>query len=160
MIQASVALVTKVTDLVLALQAMGSALGASSGSLAGVSPADVAAFAGELAGRLAEYALLMYLEGYWPRAFVLLRAIGLVDVIRDPGRPGDPTRPPSLRRSLHLDRLGKLLTSPIEHFETVYGWNSPTFDAQRFIEVVHDVLFMFAIPSIYEPISEGSPIKL
>jgi hypothetical protein len=158
MIGAGVAIAKDVTQLVLALQTVGSAFGASSGGLPGVQPADVLAFAGELAERVAEYALLTYLEGYWPALTVVLRAIGVVDVVHDPGRPGDDTKPPGVRRSLHLDRLSQLLTKPIDHFETLYGWGSPTFDAQRLLEVVHDILFLLAAPAKLEPVAPASTI--
>jgi hypothetical protein len=158
-VNAGIALVKCVTRLVTSLETVANTLGASSGSLPGVQPADILAFAGELAGHVAEYALLTYLEGYWPSTTVFLRAIGLVDLVHDPGRPADATKPPGVRRSLHLDRLGQLLTSPIEHFQALYGWSAPTFDGQRLLEVVHDALFMFAVPSQLEPTAPASPVN-
>jgi hypothetical protein len=157
LVGAGIALVENVTELVLAIQAMATAMNGSSGSFPGVQPADVTAFAGVLATRLAEYALLTYLEGYWPKVSVGLRALGLVDLVRVPGV--DDTKPPHMRRTLHLERLGDLLTDPIVHFQTVYGWDSPAFDAQRLLEVVHDALFLLTVPSKLEPIPPANVLN-
>ncbi len=158
-VSSGIALIKDVTELVTSLETMGNALGSASGSLPGVQPADVTALAGELAKRVAEYCLLGYLEGYWPRSGVFLRVLGLIGYEHDPGRPGDPTRPPSTRKTLHLERLSELIKSPVAHFESVYDWGSPSFDAQTLLDVVHGVLFNFAVPSIFEPIAPGSPLN-
>lgn len=159
LVSTGIALTRSVTALVTSLQSLGISMNGASGSFPGVPPADVAAFAGKLAERVAEYALLAYLEGYYSKVTTFLRAVGIVDLVREPGMPGNPLKPPTVIRSLHLDRLGQLLTRPLVHFGTLYGWSSPSFDAQRLLEVIHDALFLLAVPSKLSLIAPASPLK-
>ena len=158
-VNAGVALVENVTELVLAIQTVATQLDNASGGLAGVQPADIEAFAVVLAERVAEYTLLTYLEGYWPRVSLVLRAMGLVDHIAEPGHPTDPALPPYTRKTLHLDRLADLFSDPATHFQTVYDWGSPTFDAARLLDVVKGILFSLGVPSLLEPVAPSSPLN-
>lgn len=155
-VSTSVSLIENVARLVTSLEALGTALNAAASSLAGMTAADVEALAAELATRLAEYCLLVYLEAYWPRVASFVRATGLADYDKQPGRAGDPTNPPYTRRSLHLERLPQLLKSPPDYLVGLYGWGSPTFDGQKLLDNLRAILFRFGIPAVLEPVGTSA----
>lgn len=140
------------------LRAVATALGRLGGALPGVDPASLAAFAGELAGRLVEYLVVNYLDAYHPVLLRVLALVGVVELIREPGVPADPTQPPHTVCRLRADRLGQLLSDPEGMLRDRYGWGDAAFDGALFLERLHDLVFALDVPAVYD--SRGLPPSL
>ena len=67
---------------------------------------------------LLDYLILTYLERRQPVVFGALLLFGLADLIET--TPGSPDRIGYTRYVLYWDRIGGLVTQPIDHFRSVY----------------------------------------
>jgi hypothetical protein len=119
------------------------ALDALANELPGVEPADVAAFAGELAERLLDYALIEYMEGYYQLPLRVATAIGVVDYTWVGAAAGKPAH---LRRELRLDRLPALLQEPLPTIAGLYGWGTPTPDTAKALEAIYAIMRTVSLP--------------
>ncbi len=126
-LQDGLQLIQQISKVVTALEEVGSELSSIAGSL-GIDTAEVTAFAASLAENLLSYLLISYLVGISPGAVGVLNAVGILEYLPDPGNPLDPTHPPFVTEKLQLANFGKLLSSPLDFLQTLYGWGSPTFD--------------------------------
>jgi len=103
-------------------------LASSLGGLDAGQRARVQQFADELPERLITFLLLEWLSQLAPELPSSLALAGLVDRIPMSGDPVDLTQPPFVRRAIRLDRIGPLLSDPVEYLKTLYGFGVPTFD--------------------------------
>jgi hypothetical protein len=133
---AGLTLVQQIGATVAALERLGSELASIAGSLPGMDASEVAGFAATLGVDLLDSLLITYLRGLAPGAVGVAAALGLVEVLPQPGVPFDPTHPPFLRQRFHLANLGKLLTSPTALLRTLYDWGDPAFDATKLLPVL------------------------
>lgn len=106
-----------------AISALGPALSAIPAGPSGPNP-ELAA----LPGRLVERVLADRVEVRNRDLFAGLRLAGVIDEIGVPSVPGDPARPPFVRRGLHVDRLLNLATAPGDFLRTTTGLGAPGFD--------------------------------
>ncbi len=143
-----------------ALDTIGTELQGLSGSLPGMNPADVNAFAAQIPGRLIDYITVYYLEGYFPVLLRALTMLGLVELVGDPGVPGDPAKPPFTKRRLRLDLIDDLIGSPENHLRSLYKWGDPGFDGQLLLERIHDLLASLSIPAGYDPTATPPALRL
>ncbi len=120
------------------------------GALPGMNPADVTAFAGQLAESLVGYVVVNYLEGYHPILLQILAFAGIVELTDNPGAPADPTKPPFTERRLRFDHIGALLSGPENYLRSVYGWGDPTFDGALLLERIHGLLSSLSVPASYD----------
>ena len=110
---------------------IGTALNGLGAGAAGLNPgqrARVQQFAAELPERLTTFLLLEWLDGLAPALPSSLALVGLVDRAELRGDPADLTSPPFVRRAIRLDRIGSLLSDPVGHLKTLYGFGNPDFD--------------------------------
>ncbi len=98
--------------------------------------ADAAGAAGELARRLFDWLLHVYLEVHRPRILAVLHLLGIADTEPGPGRP--------IRR-IYWDRIGLLFTDPLGLAEKVYHWRTG-FDGDELLARLDFLLRAFAIP--------------
>src|SRR5437879_10767284 len=143
-------LINVIRSLLTAIDQIGPELDAISGSIAGMTQADVQAFAADLSASLVEFMLVTYLEGNASIPVHLLGMLGVVEIARIPAVPGDPTKPAFTRRRLALNRIGELLSSPENTLNTMYGWVANFNKSDLFFERLHDLLFALDIPALYE----------
>jgi hypothetical protein len=121
-----------------------------SGSLPGMSPADVEAFAANLAVHLLDFSIAGYLHDYHPTLLQFLALLGIVDVVHEPGVPGDGTKPPHVKRTLQLEQIGDLLESPDKELKKLYGWGETSFDGRVLLERVSDLFASLSVPVSYD----------
>ena len=82
--------------------------------------------------------------GAWPmphhRRSPRRNLAGLLDHVVVDATPGDTMSMQHVRSELHLDRLGRMVSSPGDHLRDVYGWGEPTFDALGLLQRLQLVL--------------------
>src|SRR5690606_22544892 len=118
----SVELIDVVRTVITGIDTLATAL-QNAGASTGLPASEVAAFAAELPQRLLEYLVARNLEVI-PGAAEALEFIGLLERTDENVGSTDPTKPPYVRRVIHLDQLVAFLESPLDHLETLYGWGS------------------------------------
>lgn len=86
------------------------------------------------------------LERGAPRPAAILKLLGIRETTQE---DADPTRfqPAFELRTIHLDRLGTLLTDPAALMREVYGWGTATIDAARLFDALMTVSFALGIPA-------------
>jgi hypothetical protein len=104
-----------------------------SGPIPGLTAADLAAFVTALPTRLVETMIVDYLENEHALIIALLELFGLADQIRVNQGSTDPLHPDHIRKSLRLDRLEQLLTSPEDLVRDLYKWGRADFDGELLI---------------------------
>ena len=159
-VQLSLQVVGVVKTLVPALETIGTELGNISGSLPGMNAADVDAFASQLAVRLLDVTIAGYLADYYPIVLKVLGLLGIMDVVHVPGDPADPTKPPYTERTLRLERISDLFSSPETFVRTQYGWGDPAFDGELLLQRLYEVLAAFALPVGYDASSVPPELQL
>jgi hypothetical protein len=127
---------------------------------AGLSSAQIAAFAGSLADDLLAYLLVGYLEAAYPTLACVLTLFGVFDRTVTPGKSGDPTQPPHVARKLHLAKLLDLLTSPAQLLKDTVNWGDPAFDGTALLQRVNDALDGVALPVTLVPAAPAPPKQL
>ncbi|MFL5897127.1 MAG: DUF6603 domain-containing protein [Solirubrobacterales bacterium] len=149
-VQLSTQIVGIVANVLPALDTIATELDNLSGSLPGMSPADVEAFAANLAVHLLDFSIAGYLQDYHPILLQVLALLGIVEVIHEPGVPGDETKPPHVKRTLRLEQIGDLLSSPDAELKKLYGWGEAGFDGRAFLERASDLLASLSVPVSYD----------
>ena len=97
-LQAGAQLIQEIGAVITALEQIGTALAGISGSLPGMSAAEVTSFAQDLPSRLLSYVLISYLESQQPGVVGIGNLLGILDYIPNPGIDGDPTHPSYITR--------------------------------------------------------------
>jgi hypothetical protein len=133
-----------------ALTSIGTELNAVAGALPGVNPADVNAFAGQLADSLMQFVVVTYLEGYHPVLLRMFTFAGIMELLNSPGLPADPTKPPFTQRKLRFDLIGNLLSSPDGHLQSLYQWGSPAFTGAVLLDRLHSLLSNISVPMTFD----------
>jgi hypothetical protein len=153
-------LIDAATGIVGSFTTVGNELQAAGGALPGVTPAVVDAFAAELPTRLLEYVVISFLESFHP-VFASAGALaGIIDRAPMPGVDGDATQPAYIRRTLNLNRVGDLLQSPQNVFQTLYGWGDPGFDGSLLLLRLRGLLAAAGVAAGFDPPSGPNPPKL
>ena len=98
------------------------------GGLSAQQKAALATAAAEMPQRLLGLAIVSYLEDRLPSVKNALNLTGLLDDTVVPGDAVDPEQPPFHRTRLRLDRLGGLVSNPVQHLKDLYGFGRPNFD--------------------------------
>jgi hypothetical protein len=139
----SAPLVAAVVRVIDALSTIGHEVQALTGT--GLGPEIVTAFAAALPGRLLEYLVVSNLERS-PALSSALGLIGLVENVRENVGSFDPAHPEIERKTLRLDRIGTLLSSPETVLGDVYGWGRPGFTADVLLDRLYDLLTGVGLP--------------
>lgn len=150
MIQKTLQIIDVLRVLLPALDTIGTTLNALSGSFPEIPPAEVSAFAAELPRKLLDFILVTYLEGYYSTVLQFLSLFGITELVDEPGDPADETKPPHTRRTLRLERIGELFSSPDTLLRTLYGWGDPSFDGRVLLERLHGLLTSVSIPVSFD----------
>ena len=125
---------------------------------------ELTAFAEQLALRALDHLVVERIAEASPTTHAALSLAGLIDAtpveLPTSGPTGPP--PPRTRNALHLDRVTTLIEHPAEHFESVYGWGTPAFDAfalftrlQRLLLVTGQVQAVLLTPPGGQPLLEA-----
>jgi hypothetical protein len=159
-VQLAVQIIGIFTTLVPAIETIATELANVAGSLPGVDPNDVTDFAADLAVRLLDYSVTGYLRDYRPILLQILALLGIVEIVHDSGVPGDPTKPPHVKRNLRLEKIADLLGDPEAHLRATYGWGDATFDGPLLLERIHDVLASLSAPVVYDAAATPPTLRL
>jgi hypothetical protein len=150
-------IISQTTAVISAIRQIGTELDATASALPGMNPAEVAAFAQNLAENLLSFLVISYLENIQPTAVGICNLLGIIDYIPMPGVAGDQTHPAYIQRSLRLPNLGTLLTSPDALMKTLTGWGAPGFDGTLLIPRLNTSLNLLGLSS---QVTQGPPIEL
>lgn len=139
------------------LETLANRLQSLSATVPGVSPADVTAFAQDLAKSLFEYVAIAHMQGSYPITAAVAQLLGIIDSAAvNPGSI-DPAKPPILRRDLNLSRIGDLISKPGDAFKTSFGWGTATLQGEDLLFAVRDLLRELGIAVGFIPPAEGGP---
>src|SRR5574341_55781 len=134
----AVVLIGRIAVLTAAFVTIADHLGAH--PIPGLAPADLAAFVADLPKRLTETVIVEYLGKEHPLVLALMELFGLAEQIRHNPGSLDPLHPEHVRKSLRLDRLQTLLTSPDQLATDVYKWGAADFDGPLLVRRLGAVL--------------------
>jgi len=150
-VSATITLLQAVSSVVTALDNLASALNSLAGSLAGVNPADVTAFAATFSEKLLEHVIIDYLAGYRPVLLRVLALLGIANLDFVPPDPTDPAKVSYQRHDLILASAGSLISDPATYLSSLYGWNSQHLDAADLLSRIRNLLTEFGVPAAYDP---------
>ncbi len=160
LLSASTQFVDVIRALLPALDNIGTQLQSLSGSLPGLNAAEVNAFAADLPGRLFDYVIVTYLEGYHPTLLGFLALVGLLEVTTIPPDPVSPAKTGHTERKLRFDRLGDFLNSPETVFGEIYQWGDPAFDGLALLERLRLLLSSISLPAAFHVAASPPRLQL
>jgi hypothetical protein len=170
-VAAGLPLLGKAGDVIQALKAIGTQLDSAAAGFPGLSPAEqavITGFAATLGRRMLDAAIIARLEDEGgPNIAPSLALVGLFDLTPEPGVDGDRLQPAYVRRTLHLERLGNLLTDPVEYARDLYHWGDPGFDGlalftalQRLLDEQLRLPADLLLPPGQPPVLEAYTVRL
>ncbi|MEU9160392.1 kelch repeat-containing protein [Streptomyces sp. NPDC048424] len=161
-VESGVRLLGVLSQVLDAITAVGPALDAAvtgSGGLTDAQRARLRAEAAELPQRLLASTLISYVEGMSLEAAALLGLAGIFDTTGGGVDPADPSVVAVPRRTLRLDRLLSLLTSPAGYLAEVFDFGRPEFDGAKLLRRLGAYLADHGHPFTYHA-PEGGPEAL
>lgn len=144
-------LISTVTTLKGQISQISTQLNALQSSLTGLTAQQVSAFATALLKKMLDYTLVVYMEGYNPVVVNLLSWVGLVKYTPHAGTPGNPNDPPYKQREILWSNIGPLLTNTGPYLAGLYDWGSPTYDGDKLLKAIHDIMSALSLPHQYKP---------
>jgi hypothetical protein len=159
-VEVSTQVIGVVAAVVPAIETIATELENLSGSLPGMDPAKVEAFAAELAVRILDFSIAGYLQDYHPVLLQVLALLGIIEIVHEPASPTDPTTLPHTKRTLKLERIGDLLGSPDGRLKALYGWGDPGFDGRAFLERLSELLASLSVPVAYDAVATPPTMRL
>lgn len=146
LLEAVTATVAAVPDIAEALQ----------GPLPGISNAQLTSFKQGVPARVLEILAIRYVdENLLKREWLVF--FGLLDQALVPGVPGAP---PLLREELHIERAFHLLSAPLAHARTIYGWGDSSFRASALLGRLEGVLNAYGLTTEFTPATGSAPASL
>ncbi len=117
------------------------------GTLSGPQKTALQNVANEFFPRLAETMVVRLLEEKLPQLAAILSMTGLAESMPQNQGSDDPTAPPFVRRSLHLDRLVDFFKDPKKYASDLYDWGKPGFDGSKFLPRIQTFLESIDLPA-------------
>lgn len=96
------------------------------------------AFAGSLARKIFDKALLDLLEKTIPQLLFILKIIGLADWRLIQATDADNISRSYVKKTLHLERVKDLISDPAQHLQNSHAWGSNDFDPSSFFHLYRD----------------------
>jgi hypothetical protein len=124
---------------------IGEELGKLAATLPGMNAGEVSAFASNLAVKLLGLSVMRYVEVNQPGVVTAAALLGLVDYRQR--LAVDSTHPAFTTRSLHLSRIGDVLTDPTGLLKSLYSWGDSGFDGSKLFPVLGDAISVLGLPS-------------
>jgi hypothetical protein len=154
-IQAGEQLVQQIRTVIDSFPQIGTTLGGLAGSLPGMKPSEVMAFAQNLPANLLSHSLISHFEDVQPGLVGVANLFGVMSYRPDAGDPADYTHPAFIDRKLQLSSLTAALTSPVELLKSQYQWGVPGFDGTLLIPKLSASLNLVDLNS--EVVTPGPP---
>jgi hypothetical protein len=130
-VEATTALLRAVDDVIQGVRDTARALESLGSGFPDLSPAQrdqLGAFARSFASRVLQRLVVDYLESRVSQVVTALLASGCIEIVEEPGGMGDSLLVPYLRKTLHFDRIIRLVTDPAGLLRDVYKWGASDFD--------------------------------
>ncbi len=99
--------------------------------------------------RLLETLIVDTLRKRMPLTAHVLRLLGLVEITPVSANAAK-FQPDFVRRQLHLDRIGTLLSDPVQVFRDVYGWGSSTINLAPLQEALQSISIALGYPGTFD----------
>ena len=131
MIAAAAALAQRIIQAGTAFTQLGVALDNAVQGAPGLTPAQKTRLREAAQGvpeRLLHLSFISYLDDKQPAIKGALDLAGIFDDIPILGDPADPSLPPHHLKRIRFDRLGPLVSDPVQHLKDLYGFGRPDFD--------------------------------
>jgi hypothetical protein len=138
---------------------LANAIGTQAATLPGIVKTEVDDLVAGLPGKITDLIVAGLLQAWRPAAAVL-ELFGVLERTFDPGNPDDPAQPAHEAIDVHLDRLIPAISNPAAHLQSLYGWGSPAFDAQRLLGVLESALGSTGLPVVFTPGTATAPPSL
>ncbi|MER6253504.1 DUF6603 domain-containing protein [Streptomyces sp. NPDC001584] len=126
-----------------------------SGGLSDAQRARLRAEAAQLPQRLLSFTLMSYVEGRSRGAAALLGVAGIFDTTGGGVDPADPGVVAVPLRTLRLDRLLSLLTSPAGYLAEVFDFGRPGFDGAKLLRRLGAYLTDHGLPFVHHAPPDG-----
>jgi hypothetical protein len=144
----SAAVAAALAELAADLAALATALGDLPAQLRAELPADVVAATGidvQFEDRLFQTLVDEQIEHAQPLLAAVLQLLGLREVTAE---DADPARfqPAFVRRTIHLDRIRRMLDDPAGLIRDLYGWGTPALNTGRLFDALLAVGFALGTP--------------
>ncbi len=143
-----IAVITDAGNVITALRDFGSALNSATAG-APITPAERNALQGALQNihrKLFDFIIVEYIETKSIAAVQALTLLGVVDKVFVPGDPANQMAPPFERRELRIDRLGDLLSNPLNFLKATYKFGAPDFDGRALFVRIQEFLEEYEYP--------------
>jgi hypothetical protein len=99
--------------------------------------------------RLLETLIVDTLRRRMPLTAHTLRLLGLVEIAPVAANAAK-FQPDFIRRQLHLDRVGTLLSDPVQVFRDVYGWGTSTINLAPLHEALQSISIALGYPGTFD----------
>ena len=156
---ASVQLLTQFGRVVAAIPELADAIGTNGPTLPGITKVEIDALVEDFPRKVTDLLVADLLQVSKPTAAVL-EVFGVLERTFDPGDPNDPAKPPFEAISVHLDRFVPAVTNPVTHLKGLYGWDGPSFDANRLLGVLESAIAAVGLPVMFTPGTASTPPSL
>lgn len=111
-------------------------------------------FKDQFASRLIDVLVAGELLRRLPGTARVLRLLGLLEVTDLTANPATFQPQVTLRR-MRWDRIGSLMSDPVQHFQTVYGWGTPSLNVQPLQDALYSLSMALGHPALIDYPSPG-----
>lgn len=147
--QLSIDTINAIKDIVVDIETIATVIDSKKGTFAGVTPAEVEAFASALPKRLVDYLLIRKIEdGVAPLA-AGLDLIGVFERTEENVGSVNPLKPQFTKRELNLQGISDFMTSPGDVMENLYGWGTNGFDGRVLLQKLEKLALELGLPAVY-----------
>lgn len=123
----------KIAEVIVSVVHTSDAIKQVAAGLPGPQQAAFQAFADQFVPRLAETLIIRLLDDKLPQLAAILDMLGFAEKTTVNAGSTDPTAPPYIRKSLHLDRVVTLFKEPAKFAEDLYDWGKSSFDGSKLL---------------------------
>jgi hypothetical protein len=127
-------------------------------TMPGVTAAQITELTNNFPTRLFDFLVTEQLDSV-PAVGATLTMLGLIERTWHPPETGNPTSRGYETSQLRFDRLGPLVGGPERYFEGLYDWGSPTFDGDKLLRAVDQLVARMGLPSRFQPAAGGQPAR-
>ncbi len=108
----------------------------TSGTIADATTRALAqSFAQSFAKNLLDNIIISAIEGYIPKAMLVLKVLGLADWGYKGPEQNNTLFRGYVKKRLHLERIKDLITDPENHFKNTIGWGDNSFNPKEYFQI-------------------------
>ncbi|MCP4632623.1 MAG: hypothetical protein GY855_06815 [candidate division Zixibacteria bacterium] len=133
---------------------LSSALTAYANTKSGTEQTVFLQFAAQLPEKLLAYSYITLVDENVPVLAKMMELFGIIEQTEKNIGSGDPLKPAYVEKTLHLDRLGSLLTSPGELLKNMYGWGDNSFNETLLLDKIGKLIASANIPILLDNVTD------